>query len=388
LASPGDVQTERIIAGEVVSELTHTIGEDMGIAFKLLTYEQYAVPGLGTDAQEVVNESVPSDYDIFISVFWTRIGTPTKRASSGSVEELELALKKYENGEDVRVMMYFKTSSPDSLGEIDEGFIKVKELKTRSESLGLYIPFREPDDFEKILRVNLTQYILKNFKANKKRVLDQSVVPVDEVSVVNAVGEQSRLKKRVDILLEGVNFSLEEHVGVFDLADQFSLDSAGLTRILNEMSEIMASLTVIVGRRTIELTRANKITDTRLRMTKQKSTLDSLANEMEVVSDGYEDRFMEFKDSMHSMFDIINKLFGIWGKDMPREVLTSTSSLNNSLEGAVEGLAQLIVQIDDTPALTSKFSKSKLRQNTVLKKWIDEMVQGQSILEKVLEKRY
>ena len=48
-----------------------------------------AYPGFGTDPQGVVNEEIGDDYEIFIGPLWSRFGTPTPRAFSGTQEEFE-----------------------------------------------------------------------------------------------------------------------------------------------------------------------------------------------------------------------------------------------------------------------------------------------------------
>jgi len=109
IASPGDLEEERAILREVISELNDTWANTTGIRLEAMGWESHATPGIGIDAQDVINQSFNDDYDIFVGVLWTRFGTPTNRAPSGTVEEFERAYARYkEQPTSVRIMFYFK----------------------------------------------------------------------------------------------------------------------------------------------------------------------------------------------------------------------------------------------------------------------------------------
>ena len=90
VASPNDVQEERARLEEIVKELNDTWSRQLGLRLELLRWETHAFPNIGEDAQAVINEQVPTDYDVFIGIMWHRSGTPTGRAGSGTIEEFRL----------------------------------------------------------------------------------------------------------------------------------------------------------------------------------------------------------------------------------------------------------------------------------------------------------
>lgn len=168
LASPGDVQVERTIVQEVLSELNITYGTPNGINLKLVNWEDYSYPSIGEDPQDLINSQLPFDYDVFLVLFWTRIGTPTNRSKSGTIEELEIALKKKENGEDIEIMGYFKTEAPASLNEITEQYFEVKKLQADFGKNSLYKEFASTDKFKDIFRINFTNYLNEKFSKKDK----------------------------------------------------------------------------------------------------------------------------------------------------------------------------------------------------------------------------
>jgi len=116
VASPSDLAQERQALEDVVRELNLAWSDQLQVVLELVMWETHVSPGISTDAQAVVNEQIRDDFDIFLGLLWSRFGTPTPRAASGTQEEFERALTRHRTDvESVRIMMYFKTApvSPD-----------------------------------------------------------------------------------------------------------------------------------------------------------------------------------------------------------------------------------------------------------------------------------
>lgn len=88
IASPSDVERERQIAQEVIHEVNSTHAEHQRVVLLPVTWETHAVPDMRERAQAVINREVLAACEILIGIFWTRLGTPTGVASSGTVEEI------------------------------------------------------------------------------------------------------------------------------------------------------------------------------------------------------------------------------------------------------------------------------------------------------------
>lgn len=66
-------------------------------------WEREVVPTYGESGpQDIINEQLVNKFDILIGVFWTKIGTPTLRASSGTLEEINIFIQNIK-----AVMVYF-----------------------------------------------------------------------------------------------------------------------------------------------------------------------------------------------------------------------------------------------------------------------------------------
>ena len=87
VASPSDVVEERDRLGTIIKEFNSMHSRRTGIRLELLRWEHDVSPAVGRDPQAVINDQIPEDYDVFISIFWNRFGSPTSRADSGTAEE-------------------------------------------------------------------------------------------------------------------------------------------------------------------------------------------------------------------------------------------------------------------------------------------------------------
>lgn len=84
----------------------NVINESLNIMLNFKNWRSHTHPDVGSYAQSVITEQI-GDYDIFIGILWTRFGTSTPKTESGTEEELNNAMKKYENGEKINIMLYF-----------------------------------------------------------------------------------------------------------------------------------------------------------------------------------------------------------------------------------------------------------------------------------------
>jgi len=95
VASPGDVQAERARIEKAIREVNLSAPKEANIELELVRWETHAYPNFGKDAQAVINEQIGTEYDIFIGILWSRLGTPTPRFASGTLEEFYAAYEKW-----------------------------------------------------------------------------------------------------------------------------------------------------------------------------------------------------------------------------------------------------------------------------------------------------
>jgi hypothetical protein len=170
LASPADVADERSRVERVVSELNRMIGDSEGVSLELIRWETHAWPGFGADAQDVINREMEPG-DIFVGVLWRRIGTPTHRSASGTIEEFERARELWLRTGRPTMMLYFKTMpfypSRDDLTQ----FSAVLDFKDRLRDKGaLYWEYDGADEFETEIRVHLFREVQTQLRTYSRNV--------------------------------------------------------------------------------------------------------------------------------------------------------------------------------------------------------------------------
>jgi hypothetical protein len=110
LASPGDVPKERAYVEEIVAELNRTTCHPHDKNLIVKEWKKDANPGYGKDAQAIINDQIAemSRYHLFVGIMWNRLGTPTPRAESGTVEEFERAVEAHKTGGHPEIWFYFR----------------------------------------------------------------------------------------------------------------------------------------------------------------------------------------------------------------------------------------------------------------------------------------
>jgi hypothetical protein len=156
VASPSDVGDERNRLDGLIRELNRILNDRMGLFLELVRWETHGRPGFGDDAQDVLNKQLPPT-DIFLGIMWTRFGTPTKRAESGTEEEFDRAHRMWQMSGRPRLLFYFKQAPfyPTGLSDLEQ-FQKVLRFREAlSQRGGLYWTFNSADEFIGLVREHL-----------------------------------------------------------------------------------------------------------------------------------------------------------------------------------------------------------------------------------------
>ena len=150
IASPGDVQKERAVVREVVSEWNSTNGAHRNVMLLATGWETDVAPEMGDAPQSIIDRRILKDADLVVGMFWTRLGTPTASYASGAVEEIEEHLKAGKPA-----MLYF-SSAPAPLDSVDPAqYQALKAFKDSCKTRGLFQTYADVDDFRRKLSNDL-----------------------------------------------------------------------------------------------------------------------------------------------------------------------------------------------------------------------------------------
>lgn len=162
LASPGDVGAERRHVDQVVEEINRTTARGKGLTLHVVRWDKHTFPGYGKDAQALVNAQIAKmrEYDLFVGIMFNRVGTPTPRSQSGTIEEFERAARSLGRSGRPEIWFYFRSSkshfnTEDQLQQRS----KVLAFKKRLKRKGLPRDYDRPAEFRDMFRVHLLQWL-------------------------------------------------------------------------------------------------------------------------------------------------------------------------------------------------------------------------------------
>lgn len=157
IASPGDVTEERDIIRSVIHDWNDVNAASSKVILVPVGWETHSSPELGDRPQELINTRLLKDCDLLIGVFWTRLGTPTGKAQSGTVEEIQ---EHVAAGKPAMIYFSSKPVAPQSINP--QQYSEVQDFKKELLPLGLVEFFDTPQQFREKLSKQLQLCINNN----------------------------------------------------------------------------------------------------------------------------------------------------------------------------------------------------------------------------------
>lgn len=361
VASPGDVSDERSALESIISELNRTWSRSLNLRLELIKWEKDIHPAFGNYPQDVINQQINDEYDIFIALFWSKVGSPTNVAESGTIEEFERAYQKYKaDPNSLDIMVYFKDQAiPPS--KMD--FVQLQKIQSLKEQMGekggLYWTFDSTEDFENLLRGHLSR--IAQSWAKKKLLITEPVEPVKDGRESDTINDEN------------------EDYGLFDYIDIYEDRMSDMTSALELMSDATKKIGSQFNRRTAEvstLTQANKEGSYDQREARKiiKLTSDDLIRYSEIL----DSQVAIAASSRTEAFDALSKGISISIelsqeeenldelKENLRQMLKSAGTAQDGLMGFRESVANL-------PKLTLQLNKAKRNVISSLDRVLDEI---------------
>jgi hypothetical protein len=194
VASPGDVGEERNVIPEIINEWNAVNAFAAKILLMPVKWETHSAPLLGDRPQGIINTQLVKDCDLLVGVFWTRIGTNTGVAVSGTAEEIGQFVDSKKP-----VMLYFSQTpvDPDRI-EIDQ-FTILKTFKERMRVKGLTESYQSISDFKqkfaRQLSINIGNVLTPSVEkkeatktSSKRSNLTRAKSPTTLLNKINPIG--------------------------------------------------------------------------------------------------------------------------------------------------------------------------------------------------------
>jgi len=154
VASPSDCVHERKAIPEVISLWNALNSLQTAAILEPVLWETHARPELGERPQAIVNKQIVQRCDLLVGAFWTKLGTHTGQAESGTAEEIE----EFRTA-NKPVLLYF-SNAPVILDSVDEDqYRRLREYREKMKREGIVFNYESIAEFRELLLRHLTATI-------------------------------------------------------------------------------------------------------------------------------------------------------------------------------------------------------------------------------------
>lgn len=370
IASPSDVLDERRVAREVVQSINTAWSEATGVFIEVVEASTYARPGFGQDAQDVINEQIGTDYEIFVGIMWSRFGTPTKRADSGTEEEFLRAYDRLKTDPSaLEVMFYFKNTpiAPDDI-DLDQ-LRSVNRFKDKVNQLGgYYFTFRNTSDFQQHLHLHLSQIIQKHERAGRRKKKPERVeleeTPTMHMEIFGDEGEG------MEIHISSEPFYEQEDLGFLDYWEIFESNFDRLKEVVAKISDSLVVFTARIGERIdefVQLLDKGPVSIRQVRPISRRSAKDFLSFQVEIGGQpkAFEESFKSGMDAALKAIDLSSEDLELDAEEIGKAI-ESTNALVESLSLARKAFLELMDAVGSLPRLSKEFNAARRKTSETI----------------------
>ncbi len=182
IASPSDLSEERDAAETAIHEWNASNSEADHVVLLPVRWETHVFPEANVRPQASINRQIVDGSDILIGMFWTRVGTNTGVATSGTAEEID----RFSAG-NKPVMLYFseRPVAPSAINV--QQFEQLRDLQSSTYDRALVGSFTSLQEFGHTLFKNLTALVRDLLSKSNKADAGQLAVaaPPNETNEVD-----------------------------------------------------------------------------------------------------------------------------------------------------------------------------------------------------------
>ena len=167
IASPSDVEEERRTISDVIIKWNYTHSMNSGKVLLPLGWDTHSAPLLGTRPQDVINNMVLKHADVLVGIFKDRLGSPTGKEPSGTIEEINVHLSLGKP-----VLLYFGEPTGS-----EEQRIAVNAYKEECKKKGLIGEYRDCPALKEKFTDHL-QLVINGLKDVKQKTRSLEIRPI------------------------------------------------------------------------------------------------------------------------------------------------------------------------------------------------------------------
>lgn len=153
LSSPSDLPPEhRDLIHSTIRAWNTNYSRRFGVLFSPTDWQEGVSPSYGQEPQAFINEQLVASSDMGLVVFTSRLGTPTKTHSSGTVEEIDLL---HSQGKRVAILRNTTASAPPTTTDAIQQLAALDEYLRLIQDKALYGNYSSNEQLTQIINNTL-----------------------------------------------------------------------------------------------------------------------------------------------------------------------------------------------------------------------------------------
>jgi len=142
VSSPGDLGSARDCVDEVLERINRDPAVAAQVRLEAWKWETDAAPYMGPTAQEAIDWQTPP-FEIYLGLMSARFGHATDKFGSGTEQEFQQALQRWQETGRPRILFYFdENAKPGTSPDDARQWLSVCEFRTKLHGLGLFYTYR------------------------------------------------------------------------------------------------------------------------------------------------------------------------------------------------------------------------------------------------------
>ncbi len=164
VGNPSDVIAEVQTIEELIAEWNRTQGPTLRARIEFANWRTHSYPAAGARPQSLINKQVVDGSDIIVGIIRRQLGSPTGKAASGTVEEIERGIRQRKS-----VMVYFANLPERKQRPPKHEAVRIEQFKRRLGQHALYSAYTSQPAFEKAFRQHLADAMRELLKRKTKQ---------------------------------------------------------------------------------------------------------------------------------------------------------------------------------------------------------------------------
>ena len=385
VSGPSGTEAEKAALRKVAEEISRRMEKTHGVTLRVVSWPDDFRPGLNSDPQSEVNRQLGSDWDIYVGVLGSRFGNATPREASGTQEEFESALARFQqDSTSVRLLFYFKRSTEDPfLLDIDQ----LQQVRAFRDSLGgrgvLYRDFTDTHEFTQRVREHLDSLIIDEWRDGA-----WATVSVEASAVTLARRSTEATEDAFPSASLGVadddpqelELGLLEYVAAFNEAvESISEIMTALGAATERIGEKMSARTAEINELQADFEQHKNVGGSRAQQQfigKNRAIVDQAAEDLDEFVRAMAPRVAEYTTQNRALFENYRRAFVVPNEFGERDTRHDRRALARLISSTTESREKVMgfqASVGGLPGLTGKFKRSRRRASAVLGEMIAEM---------------